>query len=46
MKIQSYTDILHWEYGHYLKSYAYFKKLPEMAEKLRLLEKTIENLTK
>lgn len=34
------------EYGHYLKSYAYFKKLPEMAEKIRLLEKTIENLTK
>ena len=34
------------EYGHYLKSYAYFKKLPEMAEKIRLLEKTIESLKK
>lgn len=34
------------EYGHYLKSYAYFKKLPELADKIKSLEKTIENLTK
>lgn len=34
------------EYGHYLKSYAYFKRLPELAEKIKLLEKAIENLEK
>lgn len=34
------------EYAHYLKSYAYFKKLPELAEKIKLLEKAVENLEK
>ena len=34
------------EYAHYLKSYAYFKRLPELAEKIKLLEKAIENLEK
>lgn len=34
------------EYGNYLKSYAYFKKLPELAEKIKIMEKTIEKLMK
>ncbi len=32
------------EYGQYLKSYAYFKKLPELAEKLKNLELKIQKL--
>lgn len=32
------------DYGSYLKSYAHFKKLPEMAEKLRKLELQIQKI--
>jgi UDP-3-O-[3-hydroxymyristoyl] glucosamine N-acyltransferase len=32
------------EYNQYLKSYVYFKKLPDLAEKLRILEKEIQKL--
>ena len=32
------------EYNQYLKSYVYFKKLPELAEKIRLLEQEIQKL--
>jgi UDP-3-O-[3-hydroxymyristoyl] glucosamine N-acyltransferase len=33
------------EYGQYLKSYAYFKRLPELAQKISELEKEIEKLS-
>ncbi|MBK8700224.1 MAG: UDP-3-O-(3-hydroxymyristoyl)glucosamine N-acyltransferase [Saprospiraceae bacterium] len=32
------------DYGHYLKSYAYFKKLPELAEKIKKLEKELDKI--
>ena len=32
------------EYNQYLKSYVYFKKLPELAEKIRQMEQELQKL--